>query len=245
VCGHEFSAALNAISKGNWCPYCATTGGKLCGDAECGHCHKKSFASHPKSEYWSAKNEDLPRQCAISKNSKRLFDCADCGKEFSAKLSNISHNDRWCPFCINKTEAILFEFLKSIHPDTIHQFKKDWCRSQNFNRYLPFDFCIPELKIIIELDGGQHFFKVKHFKSDPDKVRANDLYKEQCASSAGYHVIRLLQEDVWRDKYDWKKILQETIATISPTTTPHQIIRLCQNDEYDSHATFHTTSLTT
>jgi very-short-patch-repair endonuclease len=138
----------------------------------------------------------------------------------------------------------MHNFLKSIHPNTIHQFKVNWCRSQSSNRYLPYDFCIPELRIIIELDGDQHFKKIEYWGSDPDKVRANDLYKEKCAISNGYHVIRLLQEDVWRDKYDWKTKLQETIATISPTTTP-QITRICQNNEYDSHATSHTTSLTT
>jgi very-short-patch-repair endonuclease len=95
------------------------------------------------------------------------------------------------------------------------------------------------LKIIIELDGEQHFRQVGKWKS-PEETQKRDLYKEKCATENSYHVIRLLQEDVWRDKYDWKNTLIETIATI--TLTKPQIIRICKNDEYNNHTTTTTTT---
>ena len=53
----------------------------------------------------------------------------------------------------NNTETILYEELKKLFPNIGREFKKEWCRDKN---KLPYDFMIPELNIIIELDGSQH-----------------------------------------------------------------------------------------
>ena len=68
--------------------------------------------------------------------------------------------------------------------------------------HLPFDFCIEELKIILELDGRQHFEQVMNWKT-PEEQYENDKYKEKCANENGYSIIRLLQEDVFNEKYDF------------------------------------------
>jgi len=230
-CKHTFESALNNISSGNGCPYCRI-GGILCTAIDCEMCHRKSFAYSKKAEFWSSKNEKSPRDFTISSAIKNLFDCDVCGNIFSAQLCHIS-NGSWCPHCKNKTEAILFEFLKSIHTNTIHQFNVNWCRSQSSNRYLPYDFCIPELKIIIELDGRQHFSQVSNWGS-PEETQERDKYKEQRAIENQYHVIRLLQEDIWFDRTDWKTLLQQTIDRLK---IKPEIIRLCQNAEYSEYTT--------
>jgi len=222
-CPHSFESDLHHISCGKWCPYCGRS--KLCDDSNCCHCFTRSFASNPMSKQWSEKNPDTPRQCARAKNSKRWFDCDKCANSFETSLNTV----RGCPHCINKTETILYDFLKSIYPNTIRQFKKDWCKNK---KYLPFDFCIPGLKIIIELDGRQHFHEIRHWKTNLEKIRATDLYKEKCATENGFHVIRLLQEDVWNDAYDWKTILQETIETLATLEGDPAINRICRNGEY-------------
>ena len=234
-CSHEFESSLNNISNHcSWCPYCS--GNKLCGDTECNVCFQNSFAANPRSEFWSVKNPDKPIQCTIASGKTRIFNCNKCLKEFESRLHWITSCGSWCPHCNTKTESKLFEFLQPIYPSVISQFKKSWCKNKSC---LPFDFCIPELKIIIELDGEQHFRQVGKWKS-PEETQKRDLYKEKCATENSYHVIRLLQEDVWRDKYDWKNTLIETIATI--TLTKPQIIRICKNDEYNNHTTTTTTT---
>src|SRR5579872_2472086 len=60
VCFHTFEAALNHIASGSGCGYCASK--YLCNDDSCTFCHEKSFASHPKSKYWSDENEISPRE---------------------------------------------------------------------------------------------------------------------------------------------------------------------------------------
>jgi very-short-patch-repair endonuclease len=135
-----------------------------------------------------------------------------------------------CPICVNKTEAKLYEIMKQIYPSLISQFKKDWCKRIN---HLPFDFCIPECKIIIELDGAQHFRQVRNWSS-PEEQFENDKYKEECANQNGYSVIRLLQEDVFDDTYDWVKELTQAIEEIKSSEGITNIY-LCKNGEYDNY----------
>jgi very-short-patch-repair endonuclease len=134
-----------------------------------------------------------------------------------------------CPYCVNKTEFILYEYLQKLY-ETTTQFKKDWCKNNDKNKYLPFDFCIEELKIILELDGRQHFEQVMNWKT-PEEQYENDKYKEKCANENGYSIIRLLQEDVFNDKYDWKTELINNIEKIK-TDNIIQNIYMCKNNEY-------------
>ena len=68
--------------------------------------------------------------------------------------------------------------------------------------------------------------------SSPEEQQENDKYKEECANKNGYSVIRLLQEDVFNDSYDWIKELCDAIEEIKSSK---EIInrRLCKNNEYD------------
>jgi len=139
-----------------------------------------------------------------------------------------------CPVCMNKTEAKLYEKIVSIFPSLLKQFRQEWCINQisKTNKYLPFDFCIPEYKIIIELDGPQHFRQIMNWKT-PEEQFENDKFKEECANNNGYSVIRLLQEDVMNDTYDWVKELCDAIEQIKPSNEITNIY-LSKNNEYDN-----------
>jgi very-short-patch-repair endonuclease/DNA-directed RNA polymerase subunit RPC12/RpoP len=226
-CKHEFEMINSTITRGAWCHYCS--GHKICESKECQMCFNNSFASHDKSKYWSSKNECKPRDVFKSSSNKYIFDCNKCNNEFSSALSHVS-NGQWCPLCINKTEAKIYENLLPIYPSLLTQFKQDWCMKKS---YLPFDFCIPECKIIIELDGAQHFIQVSNWSS-PEEQFENDKYKEDCANQNGYSIIRLLQEDVFNDTYDWVKELCEAIEGIKSTEGITNIY-LSKNDEYERY----------
>jgi len=133
-----------------------------------------------------------------------------------------------CPFCVNKTEGMLFEKIQSIYPTLITQFKQDFCKKKS---HLPFDFCIPELKIIIELDGPQHFTQVSNW-STPEEQFENDVYKQTCANDNDYSIIRLLQKDVFNNNYDWVKKLCETIEYLKNSDYKSENVYLCENNEY-------------
>ena len=88
-----------------------------------------------------------------------------------------------------------------------------------------------ELKIILELDGEQHFgIQIGHWKS-PEHNRNRDIYKTKCARENEYSMIRIIQEDVWKDKFNW---LEELVTAIEKVVNEKitQVVYICKNNEY-------------
>ena len=226
VCNHEFSASLNNISTGHWCPYCAHL--KLC-KTDCSFCLNNSFESSNKVQYWTYdKNEGInPRDIQKFTEKPYWFKCIK-GHEFKKRIDLITRCNGWCPYCVNKTEQKLFDILITKYTTLQQQFKVEWCKNKT---YLPFDFVIEDYKIIIELDGRQHFEQISNWSS-PLATQANDKFKMKCANSNEYSIIRLLQEDVFYDVYDW---LNELIINIEKIKNDKCIknIFMCKNNEYE------------
>lgn len=202
-CGHERLSCPDQMHLKRACAYCSSK--KKCGDKNCKFCFEGSFQSHFMMEFWSERNLDSPRDVAISSNKKYWFQCGDCDAEYKAALCNIVHNKTRCPNCKHKTEKKLFKWLRENYPHTKFQARFKWCKNI---KCLPFDFCVG--KTIIELDGPQHFRQIWKWKS-PEEQQERDKFKEQKAIENGYKVIRLFQEDVWKDKIDWKSFLSEQL----------------------------------
>jgi hypothetical protein len=55
----------------------------------------------------------------------------------------------------------------------------------------------------------------------------------KCANENGYSIIRLLQEDVYSDKYDWLSEIKLNIKKIKKEKIVQNIF-LCKNNEYAS-----------
>ena len=62
---------------------------------------ERSFASHPKSKFWSNKNKLKPNQVTKSSPKKFWFDCDKCNHSFECSTGNVINNF-WCSFCANK-----------------------------------------------------------------------------------------------------------------------------------------------
>ena len=60
----------------------------------------RSFASHPKSEFWNYRLNHWvrPRDVAKCCNKKFAFDCTTCGHTFASSLNSVVQN-HWCGFC--------------------------------------------------------------------------------------------------------------------------------------------------
>jgi very-short-patch-repair endonuclease len=167
-----------------------------------------------------------PRNTFKKSNKKFWFTCSECSSNFNIILSCVSGNGSWCPKCKKKTENKLHSALDGMYSLVVYQYKQDWCMNK---KHLPFDFCIPEKKVIIELDGPQHFTQVSNWKS-PERCLENDIFKQRCANENGYSVVRIIQDDVWFDRYDWFTKLQEALKNIGDCEN----VFLCQNHEYDT-----------
>jgi very-short-patch-repair endonuclease len=230
TCLHEYETTPNHYYNRNGsCPYCANK--KLCNN-ECNICYNKSFASHPLVNCWSIKNTINPRNIFKGSETKCIFDCDTCKSEFESKMYNIL-TGYWCPYCKNKTEAKLLEFIKNNYSNYKTQLRFDWCRYSQTNNIMPFDFGLSDKKILIELDGEQHFSQVSNWDS-PESVQIKDIEKIKNSIQNGYSIIHIYQKEVWNDIYNWKYILRKLIKYLEQTKEPIALfVSWC--DKYITH----------
>jgi hypothetical protein len=82
----------------------------------------------------------------------------------------------------------------------------------------------------VEQDGPQHFKQIGNWQT-PELTKINDIYKMKCANENRYSMIRLLQKDIWHNRYDWLHELLENIDKIV-LEKEVQNIYMCKKDEY-------------
>ncbi len=230
-CKHTYISAVNKYYRNNGCcPYCANQ--KLCEDNKCETCFNKSFASHPKVSQLSPNSTIIPRKVFKGSEIRCTFNCDKCNSEFESLLYNIL-TGYWCPYCKKKTEAKLLEFLKTEYTNYKTHLRFNWCRFSKTNNIMPCDFGLIDYKIIIELDGNQHFVQIENWDT-PEKVSEKDVEKIIYCIQNGYTIIHLKQEDVWLDKYDWKQLLKNQIEIYKELKNPHCIF-IESGNSYDNH----------
>lgn len=209
TCNHHFEARplhINRYEGKTGCPYCGKR--SLCEDIDCLICFNMSFASLFLDKFWSEKNNIETRYIFKATEFKYWFIC-EKGHNFYMSPNCIYSKGSWCPSCYKKTEAKVFKFLDENTTFKIEREARfDWCRSI-FS--LPFDFYIPSLNLIIEVDGPQHFSQIGNWK-DPKLTRERDVYKMKLALEHSISVIRILQHDVYYNKYEnWESLLESQL----------------------------------
>lgn len=122
ACGHEDTHSLYGIKSGYWCSYCTNL--KLCDDINCKICFAKSFSSSSNVHKWSDNDELAPRQVFKSSGLYYLIVCDTYNKEYSQQLNNLLKGNG-CPYYVNKTEVILYDFLACIYVYVQHKFSVD------------------------------------------------------------------------------------------------------------------------
>lgn len=214
-CPHQFKIFPYDISRDRWCPFCCPNG-KLCDEDDCDYCFKRSFASDPRSHYWLIeKNKLKPRQVPKSSLKKIWFQCNLCGEVFGQRLNNITHGNTWCGICHNKTELKFLKWFKSTFKDLIlkNSAKFDWCKSPETNNFYIYDFVVEQKKIIIEIDGIEHFQEIKFWNTrfSFNERQERDLFKNDKAIQNGYTMIRVFKDDVVNDTNDWSTKIKDLI----------------------------------
>lgn len=233
ICRHEYSTTPNHYYNRNGsCPYCANK--KLCQENECVSCFNNSFASHPLVDCWSNKNNTTPRRVFKGSDTKYLFNCNMCNSEFESKLYNVL-TGYWCPYCKNKTEGKVLKFIQTEYSDYKSQLRFDWCRYSKTNNIMPFDFGLTDKKILIELDGEQHFSQVSNWDS-PESIQEKDIEKIKYALDNGFTLIHIYQSEVWNNTYDWKHTLKIIVQNLIIENNP-RVIFVCGSSKYVQHIT--------
>lgn len=191
---------------------------------------KKSDAEYYKKFY---KEKLLCIHCEEVLATKKHFrkHCMNCfSLLFPDEFKEITKNYNY-----NQTEMKVFDWLKDLFPFIDNNYK-NW-RPEWFERNFEFDIVFHELKLIIEIDGEQHYSfdpcVIRHFNKNitTEERIERDVYKMKKANERGYSVIRIIQKDIWEDKNNWENNL---FAAIKSYDTPTNIF-ICSNDEYDNH----------
>jgi very-short-patch-repair endonuclease/DNA-directed RNA polymerase subunit RPC12/RpoP len=212
-CNHEFESSLNNISDNHWCPYCSNPPKRLCDNNDCDVCFSKSFASHYRSEFWSKSNKLSPREYIKGSRTKVDFDCQTCGLTFSSAINNVVYSNTWCTLCKCKTETKLLQFLQTKFPSIERQKSFDWCKTtKHYAR--KYDFYIPQKRLLIELDGGQHFRQISNWTA-PEETQKIDILKNNLAIENGFTIIRICQEIVFYNKEQWDTQLLSQIDRLN------------------------------
>jgi very-short-patch-repair endonuclease len=197
VCSHEYEQTPANKTRGSGCPFCSNK--KLCIDKYCSFCLPKSCNVY--SNIWSPKNNKKSEEVAISSNKKYLFDCHKCDHNYE-QTPNDKTRGKGCPYCINKTERKVADYLK----EQKIKFKKEF-KIDNKKRY---DFYLPDFNLILEVDGDQHFRQVSNWKSCEYTIE-NDIQKMNTALENGFSVLRIYQPDIFNDIIDWKRFIKDNL----------------------------------
>ena len=164
---------------------------------------KSLFTKFPElmKEWDYSKNIKLdPKQINIGTHKKAWWKCQECEYKWEADIhSRVRGNG--CPNCKLKTERKVGDWLKNKNIPHERGFNRSWCKHK---RNLPFDFCLIQLKIILEIDGAHHFpilKQPKHFR-----IRDNvsiDIFKMKKALENGYKIIRIYWDDIFKNNEKW------------------------------------------
>lgn len=227
-CGHEYRSKLNSLNGSMKCSYCSKR--KLCENDECLMCFEHSFASHFRAKY-IFDDKINPRMVFKHSRNECTFKC-DEGHIFTKVLYSVSCNNGWCPRCKNKTEKKAYDFLIQYFPDVVCEEKFAWntvIGKKECIKY-KFDFYIPSLHLVIEVDGNQHFDQVFQWGSH-ELTRTIDVYKMKLAVKNNITVLRILQTDIYYDKTDWQIILLDAIKRYSKPC----VVYLSDESIYENH----------
>jgi very-short-patch-repair endonuclease len=224
-CSHEWEASIGDRCVGYGCPVCS---GRIC-------CiHNSIVTTHPvvASQWHPTKNKEYCIDKLSKGSVKKVWWICEKGHEWKASINSRCHyrGGTGCPTCKHKTAQKLFEYIKTIFPDAINEYKADWCKNQITNKHLPFDIFIPSIKVIIELDGAQHFRQVSNW-GDTNHTQLKDIYKMHMARKNGINIIRLLQEDVLNESLTW---LDEHLKPLLVKTDDEACVWFI-GDVYETH----------
>ena len=190
-CKHTLSVApAEIVLHGRiQCGYCQHI--RFCDDL-CSTCFPFTLASRPDllANYEPRKKDPPPHKIGLNSGKKYKFKCPIC-KVVRKSVMYTQTAGSTCGCTKYKTMTMFANDFRAKYPDLELKREKcfDWCRRK---KLLPFDYVVESLKLIIEIDGRQHFHDIPNW-CDLDHVLAHDMYKMHCALAAGYTLLRVDQ----------------------------------------------------
>ncbi|WP_291566995.1 MULTISPECIES: zinc-ribbon domain-containing protein [unclassified Clostridium] len=225
---HEsYEVQCDVFTKGHRCPYCVNR--KVHPKDSLGSLYPEIL------EIWSSKNEVSPFKVSPHSGKHKIWWKCEKGKHedyyrYVVAQTTGRQSGFRCPECVReRNESFLQEkvklYLKKLNYVVLHENR---CRIVPVNpktkNILPYDNEVPELKLIIEVHGVQHYKKsgwntraAKKKKTtvsyELHKRKLYDRYKRMYAKSKGYHYLEI---PYWTDneEEEYKKLIDNKIREI-------------------------------
>lgn len=180
-CNHIFHPTLHNLKKGSGCPNCYSKNrGK-----------SNIIPYEERLKYVKSFNYNIltPKEEYINGENKVKLQCSK-GHIYEAKLHDFYMGNR-CPVCReSKGEREIKIFLDKNKIKYEQQYKIENCKAIN---YLPFDFYLPDYKLLIEYDGKQHYI-ISSFYGGIDAfigTKVRDTIKDMYCKDNNIELIRI------------------------------------------------------
>lgn len=216
---------ISAINfyRGKRCPYCA--GKKVSYYDSLGITHPSVI------DIWSSKNKNTPYEFLPKSNKMIWWKCENNRhKDYKRTISASVVSDFNCPSCVReRKESFLQEkvrlYISSLFDNVLHEYN---CTlkpiNPETNRIMPYDNEVVDIKLIIEVNGMQHYSEHSfngYFenqgmspKESLMKRQKIDDFKKQYAIDHNYNYLEI---PYWADnkKKLWKAMIDDKIKEIA------------------------------
>lgn len=206
ICEKEFNMTPNFLRRGHACKYCFGKYKRLTQD----EFQRRVSEIHPNIKILSLYQDH---------NTKVDCKCTLCGKQFKRLPYNLMTPklSKSCPQCgMSNGEKKIFDVLTEMNIDFTMQQKFYGCKNQ---RYLLFDFYLPEYNIAIEYQGEGHFrplrvngdtqksLNVQKSNENFQKQQYRDNIKRKYCKSHKIHLIEINYSDFDKIYYILSELL--------------------------------------
>lgn len=210
----------NFTTKNAGCPYCA---GRQVDP------HDSLGAVHPESQKFWFQKKNTPFQFMPSSAKQVYWKCRNCGKVFKKSIGEAVDADYLCPTCSKKRNESKYE--RQVREYLENKFGKDDVRNEaecslrpknpKTGHYLRYDNEVVSLKLIIQVNGSQHYDPNNSYVSNQresyqkfDYRKNLDEYKKKYAIEHGYSFLAI---PYWEfdNKNTWKKSIDGKIVQIN------------------------------
>lgn len=184
----------------------------------------------------------------LPRSDKRVIvKCPECGHEHEMIIHNLTRRHYKCPVCGDGNsypEKIMLALLDQLGIEYIYHLNKKkfaWCE-----KYI-YDFYIPDLNIIIETDGLQHYSG--GFKKNVEEYEKNDRIKEEIAIKNGINKVIhidcsnrdliILKENIinnLKNFFDLTKINWEECVHIASKSKVYEICKFWEKEKENKNA---------
>ena len=130
--------------------------------------------------------------------------CPDCGrvKDKPMKISTIYKGHSVGCYCGDKCSypnKFMFNILEQLNIEFINEYSPNWIKPKRY------DFYVPSMNLIIEMDGGFHFNDNNLNGQTKEESMSIDSYKDLKAKEYGVEVVRIDCFYEYNDRFEYIK----------------------------------------